>query len=214
MRKLLANCLALLLGVTGLGVVHAAAPDARLWEIGPFIRGQNKSVGMPVTMAQSHDGAYFDFPYPSARAGHVHYVTVPVRSLEGAKRITLRYRIDADRRTRFVPQDSPKQTATLSLYFQQRGDRWTAKYPTHRWYSPGNRVVSLEPGVHELSISLDENWIGVTGGNTAHNNPRAFARAIANAHRVGFVFGSNGGRGHGVYSTAPARFTMLDFEIE
>ena len=43
--------------------------------------------------------------------------------------------------------------------------------------------------------------------------PEQFARAKDEAAVVGFVLGSSGGRGHGVYATGPARFTVLDFTI-
>jgi hypothetical protein len=193
--------------------VLAAGPAASQWEIGPVIKGRNYSVNMPPTLDEGRRGPGFDFPYPTAAPGHVHYVTVPVGSLEGARRITLTYRIDAARSVRFVPQETPGDTATLSLYFQRAGDRWTARTPHHRWYSPNGRVMPLTPGTHTISIALDEPWIAMMGGD-ARSLPQAFARARAEAAEVGFVFGSAGLRGHGVYATGPARFTVLDFEIE
>lgn len=196
-------------GVTAL----AAGPSASQWAIGPIIKGRNRSVGMPPSMAESLEGPAFDFPFPDARAGHVHYVTVPARSLEGARRMTLRYRIDAAPRVRFVPQESPDRVATLSLYFQRAGDRWTARYPTHRWYAPHSRQMRLTPGTHEVSIGFHEPWAAMMGGDS-RSLSQAYADALAETVRVGFVFGSDGGRGHGVYATGPARFTVLDFRIE
>ncbi len=198
------------LTVTGTAV---AAPPADAWEIGPIIKGRSYSPGMPTRADRGRDGASFDIPGPTRREGHVHYVTVPVRSLSGAQRITLRYRIDAPRGTRFLAQEAPGGPGTLSLYFQRAGDRWSPKTPDYRWYSPANRVVTLQPGVHEVSIALDEDWTAMMGPG-AHANPRGFTAALARAHRVGFVFGGQSGRGHGVYATQPARFTVLDFEIE
>lgn len=191
----------------------AAGPAASQWEIGPIIKGRNYSVGMPPTLEPGRDGPAFDFPYPDAAAGHVHYVTVPVGSLESARRITLTYRIDAARGVRFVPQETPDERAMLSLYFQRAGDRWTARTPHHRWYAPNDRVMPLTPGTHTVSIALDEPWIAMMGGD-GHSLPAAFARAKAETAEVGFVFGSAGLRGHGVFATGPARFTVLDFEIE
>lgn len=191
----------------------AAGPAASQWEIGPIIRGKNYSVNMPPTLEEGRGGPGFDFPYPSAAAGQVNYVTVPVRSLEGARRITLTYRIDAARGVRFVPEEVPAERALLSLYFQRAGDRWTARTPHHRWYAPNDRVMPLTPGTHSISIALDEPWVAMMGGD-ARTLPQAFARAKAEAAEVGFVFGAAGGRGHGVYATGPARFTVLNFEIE
>lgn len=195
------------------GPIEAAAPAASQWQVGPIIKGRNYSVNMPPTLREGRDGATFDFPYPTAAAGHVHYVTVPIDSLRGANRITLRYRIDAAPDVLFVPQESPAERPTLSLYFQQSGDRWTARYPTHRWYAPTNKVVPLTPGTHTVSIALDEPWIAMMGGD-ANTFPQAFSRARADAANVGFVFGSASGRGHGVFATGPARFTVLDFRTD
>ena len=194
----------------------ADAPPASAWEIGPFIDGRTYSVGMPIRPTETRDGASFVIPGPSARDGHVHYVTMPVRNLAGARRITLRYRIDAPQGTRFLQQEDPGAgPATLSLYFQRRGDSWRARHPDYRWYAPAGRDVPLSPGVHEVSIPLDSaaKWVAMMGGDSS-SNPRGFAAALSDAHRVGFTFGGDGGRGHGVYATRSARFTVLDFEIE
>lgn len=190
-----------------------AAPPADAWEIGPIIRGKNYSQGMPRRPSESRDGASFAIPGPTAAQGHVHYLTVPTGPLAGARRITLTYRIDAAPGTRFVPQESPELPATLSLYFQRAGDGWTTRQPDWRWYAPKDRVTTLRPGTHTVSIGLDEDWIAMTGPD-AYANPRGFEAALAETRRVGFTFGSSAGRGHGVYATAPARFTILDFRVE
>lgn len=191
----------------------AAGPPANAWEIGPIIRGKNYSYRMPLRPEETRAGASFTIPGPSAAAGHVHYVTIPTGPLQGARAITLRYRIDAAPGTRFVPQESPELPATLSLYFQRAGDGWTTRQPDWRWYAPTNRTMPLRAGTHTVRIALNEDWIAMTGPG-AHANRRGFAEALADTARVGFTFGSEGGRGHGVYATAPARFTILDFRVE
>ncbi|TCD06269.1 hypothetical protein EYB45_00550 [Erythrobacteraceae bacterium CFH 75059] len=195
-------------------VAQAQSPSAEQWEIGPVERGRSLSPGMPPTLEATRDGPAFRFPQPSAAAGHVHYVTVPVSSLERARRITLRYRIDAAPGVRFVPQEAPHEEASLSLYFQQRGDGWTRRFPTHRWYAPSSKVMPLRPGTHTVTVAMNEPWVAVLGG-TSHDLPEDFAAARRDTARVGFVFGSAAsGRGHGVFATGPARFTILDFRIE
>lgn len=194
------------------GAIAAGSP-ADAWEIGPIIRGKNYSYRMPLRPDNTRAGPSFAIPGPTAADGHVHYLTVPTGPLAGARRISLRYRIDAAPGTRFVPQESPQLPATLSLYFQRAGDGWTVRQPDWRWYAPANRTMALRPGTHSVSIGLDEDWVAMTGPG-AHANPRGFAEALADTARVGFVFGSEGGRGHGVYATAPARFTILDFRVE
>lgn len=193
----------------------AALPPAQAWEIGPIIKSRNYSHNMPLRPTPTREGFAIDFPWPDARAGHVHYVTFRSGPLEGARRIVMRYRIDAEPGVRFVPQEFPDRQAVLSLYFQQRGDRWTAKgpYETYRWYSPGRTVVPLQPGEHTLSVDLDDDWISVYG-KTPRLKPEGFRDALLNTDRVGFTLGTKAdGRGHGVYATGPARLTVLSFEI-
>lgn len=196
-----------------LATAVVAAPPPEAWEIGPVIKGRNYSVGMPRTLEPGRDGPGFDFPYPTASAGHVHYVTVPVRSLRSARAVSLTYRIEAEPGVRFVPQQFPDQEAILSLYLQRAGDRWTARTPHHRWYSPVSRAVPLRAGTYTITIGLDEPWKAMMGGD-ATNLPAQFETAKNEAAVVGFVLGSSGGRGHGVFATGPARFTVLDFAIE
>jgi hypothetical protein len=208
-------CAAMALGMlTPHRIAAASGPAAEEWSVGPVIRGRNYSVGMPSGLQAGPDGPSFDFPYPSRRAGHVHAVTVPVRSLAGAKRITLRYRIDAAPGVRFYGQENGGP-GWLSLFFQRRGDNWSAKgpYETYRWYSPTERIETLRPGVHTVSIALDEEWNAVIAWKRSAK-PQAFEAALANAGSVGMVFGSSSGLGHGVYATGPARFTILDFRID
>ena len=203
--------------LTALLPLPALAGDAGRagdWQIGPIIDGRNYSAGMPLHPADSRGGWFFDFPQPTAGNGHVHYLTVPTGSLRGAQAIRLRYRIDAEPGVRFVPQEFPDRAATLSLYFQRRGDNWRAKGARqfYRWYSPEATIVPLSPGEHTFTVQLSEEWISVYGKTRSQALP-AFEGALAQASRVGFVLGSAGGRGHGVFATGPARMTVLDFQI-
>lgn len=184
------------------------------WEIGPIIRGRNYSVGMPLEPTPTRRGWSFEFPYPDERAGHVHYVSLRTGPLAGASSIVMRYRVDAARGARFAPREDPGAPATVSLYVQRRGDSWSGKrHPYHRWYAPPQTVRTIAPGEHEIAVSLgDPGWISVFG-QPAAENPRAFAAALAETERVGIVFGHAGGRGHGVYASAPARFTLTGFSI-
>lgn len=189
-----------------------ATAGSSIWEIGPIVKGRSLSPGMPAAMDETRAGPVFDFS-TSPRA-HVHYVTRPTSSLEGARSITLKYRIDARPGTRFIAQQHPEKTPGITLYFQRRGDNWTAKrqYETYRWYADISTMAPVTPGTHKVTVRLDDKWKAV-GRTTNDGNPRAFEDALRNAGRVGFVFGSAGGRGHGVYATAPARFTLLDFRV-
>ncbi|MGB3737811.1 MAG: hypothetical protein WA948_00495 [Pontixanthobacter sp.] len=192
----------------------AAAQRASQWSIGPVIHGQNYSVGMDDTLRDGRAGPWFDFPYPNARAGHVHYVTRPVDGLDEARAITLRYRIDAAPGTHLRAREHPDRDAALSLYFQRRGDDWSARgaYETYRWYAMPAKMMPLTPGTHEVTIDLKDDWKAV-GASRSNRQVAQFRSALADAGQIGFTFGSRGGRGHGVYATGPARFTLLKFQI-
>lgn len=193
-----------------------AVEDAANWEIGPDVRGINYSVGMPLKPSPAGArGWSFAFPYPSREAGHVHAITYNSGPLINASKIVMRYRISAARSVRFEPQESPGQPGTVSLYFQRRGDNWSAKrkYEFYRWYIPAQAMRELSPGENEIVVSLsDPNWISVMGNNAA-NSPTFFREALAQTERIGIAFGGPSGRAHGVYSSGPARFTLKEFQI-
>lgn len=165
------------------------------------------SPGMPKAPIVQGSGWHFDFP--TTPSSHVHYVQDfrPPAMLVG-QTMTVRFRIEGA--ARFIPQESPAQKATVSLLIQRKGDDWSAKgkYQSYRWYS--GEQVTLAQGEYALSVPLTaESWGDVYGGHDA----RAFADAIADCENVGLVFGSAGGRGHGVYATSAARFTLIEMRI-
>lgn len=190
--------------------------DAANWEIGPDVRGVNYSVGMPLKPTPSSKrGWSFAFPYPSREAGHVHAITYNSGPLINASKIVMRYRVSAARSVRFEPQETPGQQGTVSLYFQRRGDNWSAKrkYEFYRWYVPEHAVRKLAPGEYEIVVSLsDPNWISVMG-KPAADNITYFREALAQTSQIGIAFGGPSGRAHGVYTSGPARFTLLEFRI-
>lgn len=214
MRKFL--ILAVALCSTAATAALSTIPVQRNWAIGPLIRGKNYSVNMPLRPEPIRIGWMFDFPYPNRAAGHVHYITFDPGSLAGKSQITVRYRVKAREGTQFVPQEHPDLPGTVSLYFQRRGDNWSAKgrYNFYRWDAPARSVKEIQPGVHEVVVSFDDPaWTPVMGGRAAEN-PRAFQTAMVNASSIGLVFGSTAGRGHGVFATAPAKFELLSFELD
>lgn len=217
MRHLVLLAAATLLSVAG-GTISpgtAAAQVSALWEIGPVIRNRNYSAGMPSSPIPSRSGWTFEFPYPDPRAGHVHYVTAPTGSLAGKTRIVVRYRIDAAPGVVLSPQEAPGAPATLALYFQRRGDNWSSRGPFEhfRWYATHANRKQLTPGEHEISLDLNgRNWKSLRSA-TGADVPEQFAAALADAGRVGFVFGGGAAAGHGVFASGPARFELLDFRV-
>ena len=189
-----------------------AMPPAQAWEIGPTIRGRNYSEGMPRLPDAARDGGVeFEFP---RNGGEVDALVTAIRPLSGAREVSLRFRIDAAPNTRFIAAETPEQTATVSVYFQQAGDNWSGRgrYGSYRWYAPTQAVVPLTPGVHTINVRLDEPWTNVNGVANSRD-PEGFAAALANSARFGVAFGTSGRRSHGVYATGPARFTLLSFDI-
>src|SRR4051794_25341233 len=209
MRKSLLGAIAVF---TALAVSASAVAQSGGWQIGPHIRGRNYSVGMPYQPTPNGSGWSFNFPGPG---GHVDYVTFNPGSLAGARQITVRYRVDAAPGAAFVAQDTPQYPPTVSVAFQRAGDDWSARgeYEFFRWYAPHPTVQILTPGEHEMTVSLnDPDWISVNG-RAMSQFPGAYRSALGEATSVGLVFGSSPRRGHGVYATAPARFTLLSFDI-
>jgi len=194
-------------------VAVEALPPAEAWEIGPWVRGRNYSIGMPAQPSPARDGVTFDFPL--AGSGQIDAMTTVVGPLAGARQITLRYRISAARGTRFVADESPGEPATVSLYFQRRGDNWSARgrYGSYRWYVPVRAVIPLDAGEHSVTVRFDEPW-GNVNGVLNSQDPAGYQAALAETSRLGIAFGSLGLRSHGVYATGPARFTLLALDIE
>ena len=189
-------------------------PPAALWEIGPLVRGRNYSVGMPAQPRQERDGS-LSIEFPRAGIGQVDALTTSVGPLAGARQITMRYRVDAARGTRFVADETPDQPATVSLYFQRSGDTWSGKgrYASYRWYAPSRAVIPLSPGQHTVTIGFDEVWTNVNG-QPNQTNAAGYSDALENTATVGIAFGSAMRRSHGVYTTGPAKFTLLSLDIE
>ena len=209
----LAKSLAALAAIALAAPVLAALPPAQAWEIGPIIKGRNYSVGMPLQPSEAADGA-LALEFPLAGKGQVDAMTTAIGPLAGAREITVRYRIDAAPGTRFVADERPNEPATVSLYFQQRGDTWSGRgrYQSYRWYVPVRAVIPLAPGVQTVTVRLDETWTNVQGRANS-DFPAGFAAALADTARIGLAFGSSSARSHGVYATGPARFTLLALEI-
>ena len=204
-----AAALALVLADAG---AAAATLDPGAWTIGPVIRVQNYSRLMPLHPSPG-PGRGFHIALPQA-PGSLHYVTFRHGSLTDKSRIVMRYRIEAAPGVQVVPRTAPQMPAQITLYFQRAGDSWKGRtHELFRWYAPLATVQAVRPGVHQMTVSFsDPSWISVFG-KPASGNGRAFAVAMAESSRVGLVFGSSGARGHGVYATAPARFTLIDFAI-
>jgi hypothetical protein len=194
--------------------VPANIMDSSAWEIGPIMNGENASAGVPLHPTPHPDGWCIEIPNPSAIAGHVHYVTVPTGPLTGKTRVTLRCRIEAAPGVKLVPRNFPDAPSLLTLYFQRKGDDWSAKgaYEAFRWYASFGTVRDPRAGEYELEARFDQNWTAILS-SSRESNPAGFQGAVDNAGRIGFVLGGGDGLGHGVYATGPARLVVTRFEV-
>lgn len=162
---------------------------------------------MPETPVEQGDGWFFNFPITPTE--HVHYVqNFDPPSLIGPNKVaTFVFRVDGGG---FVPQEFPYRTALVSALIQRSGDNWSARgeYASYRWFS--KETVKLADGTFTLSVPLDvQKWGDVYGGK----DPSLFQKTLKDAESIGLVFGSDGGRGHGVYATDPSTFTLISFEV-
>lgn len=185
----------------------SGGPD---WRIGPIVNGRNYSVGMPARPATQGQGWAFDFPTNPSQ--HVHYVQwFNPPSLVGKREIRIRYRITGGG---FVPQESDKpgndvsSIARIGLLIQRRGDDWGEAKEAYRWFSLAGD--DLAAGEFELAVPLTpDHWKSTLGKGT----PGQFTTATHDLDNIAILFGSNGGRGHGVYAKQPSRFTLLSIAI-
>ena len=175
------------------------APNARGWAIG-YSPGMDQSDLVPTASG-------WRIAIPTRPDHHLHYVqcfSPPALRVGG--QITVRLRVAGGP---CIPQERPDAQATASLLIQRRGDDWTARgeMASYRWYSV--QQIPLTPGEHAIMVTLTPSqWGDVYGGQ----NARLFADAIAHSANIGIVFGSAGGRGHGVYATAPCTVELIGLE--
>ena len=191
----------------------AVGPPTSAWTIGPVIRGESRSPGMPLHPSAGPGSAWhIDLPQ---LPGSVHYVTFANGPLAGKRRIAMRYRIEAAPGVRILPVSDPNLPSMITLYFQRSGDDWSGRgpYEAYRWYATFATQMPIAPGEHVLVAPLDANWTAVQR-SSARTNPAAFAQALANAGEVGFVLGGGTGAGHGVFATGPARLVVEEFRVE
>lgn len=183
--------------------------------VGVFLFMRRKKGGIKVPTApgwqlQWSDGGKMigDSLFIPASPGVVGTVTKKASPLTGKTGIRMRYRLDGN----VVADEMPESPATIALYFQREGDKWTAvgEYEAYRWYA-SFAVQKLVPGEHVLEARFDENWTAVMM-SSRESNGGMFNTALAKADRIGFVLGGADGLAHGVHG--PATLTILEFTVE
>lgn len=179
------------------------------WIIGPIVNGKNYSERMPLRPTATATGWKVAMPVGS----QIDAIDRDTGPLPLGGTVSFMLRTINPNGARIVPFETPEGGATVALYFQRKGDNWTAggKYETYRWYcSP---TVDLMQG-GGLSVRLvPEEW-GAIMSTQGKDNPDAFKAALANASRIGLTFGGPGGRSHGVIADKPVEFELVSFEIK
>lgn len=188
---------------------YRVIPLAPGWHLGPVVQGTNRTRGIP-RPGLVRTPAGFRVPFPG-QGGSLHAVQTADLVLAGKRELVVRYRITGD--ASFVPTD-PKNRhnpARICLVLQRNGDDWAATDTTrfYRLYSKAGDV--LAPGTFELRLPLTAENLGpVQYGGLTQPHVDAVLRDL---HSLHIAFGSNGGRAHGVYATAPAEFELLGVEV-
>ena len=223
MEFLVMGLLVLVVAGVALGLfkndIKTASSDSRNpldWEIGPIVNGVNKSYKMPLHPRREPNALFaIDLPFPNKEAGHVHYVTYKHGSLKGKRFIRMRYELVMGADVKIVPTNFPQHLGMLTLYFQRRGDNWSAsgKYETYRWWATFATHFPLVAGEHEIYASLSDKWTAIMVSD-AIGESEAFEAALLDCERVGFTCGGGDGYGHGFYATGPATLIVKEFVVE
>lgn len=174
-------------------------------EVGPIIDGTNYSKGVPVRPAAHPEGWSIEF-------GEPHYVTFRHGPLTGKSRVVLRFRLEGEPGTVLAPPCCPGFIGLVTLYFAARDNDW--RQDGGRWWaSSATLQAPTVPGAYEIVAPIDGPWSSVTSMTSA-SDPAAFARALANADRVGFTLGGGDGLGHGLAADRPTRMVVTYLGVE
>ena len=186
--------------------------NPQAWEVGPIYDGVNVSTGVALHPIKVDGGWAIDIPL--YESGSVHYVTMPTGSLAGKTKVTLVCELVMADGLKLRPVKSPDSPSLLTLYFQRSGDNWTSagKYEAYRWYASFATQSNLSAREYTIEARFDDNWTAIMSSSRL-THPEAFADALANAGRIGFVLGGGDGLGHGVYATGPARLIVKSFAV-
>ena len=67
----------------------------------------------------------------------------------------------------------------------------------------------MKEGAYQLSVPINiDSWFDVYGGQSA----ALFMEALNDLENIGILFGSAGGRGHGVCAVTPSTFTLINLK--
>lgn len=202
---------ALALALAGALLVSACQSDgdgpgaspAGIWQTGPVLNGENRSIGVPDSFAT---GQLVSFP---DKYGKIGYVTQYCGQSLLGKTVSLSIEIVGD--GTLDPSDGSVREARVRLYFQRAGDNYSGQPPYNSYRQWSRAYVALTPGKHTLSAPVVfDQWINVQG----QRDQASFEAAAGNCAKVGFTFGGQFA-GHGVYRVnGMAAFRVLSFSVK
>lgn len=158
----------------------------------------NWSHGLPAAPTPQGNGWVIDVPAGAS----LHYVQRYGGSLREGQSLTLRLRVTGA----FVAIEYPDKPASATIMLQRKGDNGSAAgmFETYRQFS--GAMTPLTEGEHTLTVTLDAQSFG---GIMGSHDPTAFKAVLTNLESIGVVFGSAGGRGHGVQAPSGGRVELL-----
>lgn len=149
----------------------------------------NWSHGMPAAPTPQGAGWVIDVP-PVAS---LHYVQNYKQTVREGQILTARVRVTGT----FASLEGG--APSMSLILQRKGDRGE---PGYRYFSFA--AMPLTEGEHTLAVTVDSKNFGDVLENTG-----TLAAVLADLESVGVMFGSDDGRGHGVYTSHGGRIELL-----
>ncbi len=183
---------------------------AKAWTIGPIIKGENYSKGLPLNPC-TEPGSGFSFDLGGEKEPH--YITRKIDSLVGKKQLRMSFRVEASASTLVYGAKCPTNSpSAVTLYIQREDDDWQKN--GWRWWHGPSRVAVSGAGVWELIAPLDDpKWSSVQG-MTADASPLNWKATITDPYVVGFTMANCEGAGHGARATAPAKVIVERFSVE
>lgn len=168
--------------------------------------GNNREPYRPASVWSIRDGNSLVNGNTITIRDNANYITKSC-DLTGKSTIRLRFTLDGV----VYPKSDPLGPPLATLYFQRRGDNWSAKgdYEAYRWYASFATAYITKPGEYQIEAPLNGNWTAILT-SSRENNPQGFADALADCERMGFVLGGGTGLGHGV--VGPATLTIQEFQ--
>lgn len=172
------------------------------WIIGPIVRGQNYSVGMPATPTPQGEGWTMALPGPGGEVDSVANHSPP--SLVGATALVMRYAVTGGG---FFASGETNVPGRVGLCIQRRGDNWSGegKYQQYRLYGQ-SRPLLVAGEDQSLTASV---WTDVKGQVVSQ---AVVDGVFSDLDNYSVVFGGSFAS-HGVYTTEPSTFTLTALEV-